>query len=82
MNRIWKHFTQPLLGMAALAMLPASAHAWEPSGGDLTRTVMAGDFTGYFANISVWLNKGTQTLRFSAPYQRGIAVRWFELKLK
>ena len=32
--------------------------------------------------VSVTLNRGTQTLRVSAPYQRGIAVRWLELKLK
>ena len=32
--------------------------------------------------VDLKLNKGAQTLRISAPYQRGIAVRWFELKLK
>jgi len=32
--------------------------------------------------VEVKLKKGTQTLRISAPYQRGIAVRWLELKSK
>jgi len=30
--------------------------------------------------VDVKLNKGPQTLRISTPYQRGIAIRWFELK--
>lgn len=32
--------------------------------------------------VDVTLNKGPQTLRMSTPYQRGIALRWFELKSK
>jgi len=32
--------------------------------------------------VEIRLKKGVQTLRVSAPYQRGIAVRWLELKLK
>ena len=32
--------------------------------------------------VDVKLNKGKQTLRISAPFQRGIAIRWFELKSK
>lgn len=31
------------------------------------------------APVAITLNKGSQTLRISAPFQRGIAVRWFEL---
>jgi len=30
--------------------------------------------------VDIALEKGTQTLRLSTPFQRGIAVRWFELK--
>ena len=32
--------------------------------------------------VDLKLDKGVQTLRISAPFQRGIAVRWFELKAK
>ena len=32
--------------------------------------------------VDLKLNKGTQTLRISAPFQRGVALRWFELKSK
>jgi hypothetical protein len=32
--------------------------------------------------VDIRLNKGTQTLRISAPFQRGVALRWFELKSK
>ncbi|MEI6674990.1 MAG: hypothetical protein WCO57_07420 [Verrucomicrobiota bacterium] len=32
--------------------------------------------------LDIKLNKGQQTLRISAPMQRGVAFRWFELKLK
>jgi hypothetical protein len=32
--------------------------------------------------VDMKLNKGTQTLRISAPFQRGVALRWFELKSK
>jgi hypothetical protein len=30
--------------------------------------------------VDLTLEKGTQTLRLSTPFQRGIAVRWLELK--
>ena len=32
--------------------------------------------------VDIKLDKGTQTLRISAPFQRGVALRWFELKSK
>ena len=32
--------------------------------------------------VDVKLEKGTQTLRISAPMQRGVAIRWFDLKAK
>jgi hypothetical protein len=37
---------------------------------------------GTTAEVNIRLNRGTQTLRLSAPFQRGIALRWFELKLE
>jgi hypothetical protein len=32
--------------------------------------------------IDIRLNQGAQSLRISAPLQRGVAIRWFELKAK
>jgi len=32
--------------------------------------------------VDLKLNKGVQLLRISAPLERGVAIRWFELKLK
>ena len=32
--------------------------------------------------VDIKLEKGKQTLRISAPFQRGVAVRWLELKSK
>ena len=37
---------------------------------------------GTTEEVELRLKEGTRTLRFSAPYQRGIAVRWFELNSK
>ena len=33
-------------------------------------------------SVDVKLTKGPQTLRISIPYQRGVAIRWFELNSK
>jgi len=37
---------------------------------------------GTTEEVSLALSKGVQALRFATPYQRGIALRWFELKPK
>ena len=37
---------------------------------------------GTTSPVDIKLEKGKQTLRISAPFQRGIAIRWFELKAK
>ena len=37
---------------------------------------------GTTPEVTFKLNKGVQTLRISAPLQRGVALRWFELKAK
>jgi hypothetical protein len=34
------------------------------------------------AAVDIKLSRGTQTLRVSTPFQRGVTLRWFELKLK
>jgi hypothetical protein len=48
-------------------------------------TVQVPNTTGLWETTpaaNIRLEKGTQTVRISAPYQRGIAVRWLELRLK
>jgi len=55
------------------------------SGDNKLATLKIPNTTGLWTTteaVELKLNKGTQTLRISAPYQRGIAVRWFELKSK
>jgi len=54
-------------------------------GTDKLATIQIPNTTGLWGTteqVSIPLKKGTQTVRFSAPFQRGIAVRWFELKAK
>ena len=54
-------------------------------GGKKLATIQVPNTTGLWGTtepVSVKLDKGTHTLRFSAPYQRGIAVRWLELKAR
>ena len=34
------------------------------------------------AAVDIKLSRGTQTLRVSTPFQRGVTLRWFELKFK
>jgi hypothetical protein len=40
-----------------LLLLPMNSHAWEPSTKELDAAINAGDFAGYFTNISTWLNQ-------------------------
>ena len=42
-----------------LASLPVTVYAWEPSANDLEAAINAGDFSGYFANITAWLDRKT-----------------------
>ena len=52
---------------------------------DKLTTIQIPNTTGLWGTTeegSIKLEKGAQTLRFSAPFQRGIEVRWFELKSK
>lgn len=45
------------LVMCGLSLLPlGSAQAWEPSATELDAALKAGDVSGYFSNISTWLN--------------------------
>jgi hypothetical protein len=53
------------------------------SGSRKLATVKIPNTTGLWGTtpeVELRLEKGTQTLRISAPFQRGIAVRWFDLK--
>jgi len=59
MNPVRIHTARLLAGLAALAMLPASVLAWEPRDDRLAEAIKAGDLTGYFANVSMWLNERT-----------------------
>lgn len=43
--------------LALSAFGQAPAHAWEPNAGDLDAAIKTGDFGGYFANVSAWLNR-------------------------
>jgi len=73
MSQSKRHLTRLLLGMAALAALPTSARAWEPNDGDLAEAIKAGDFTGYLANISAWLNGKTPAAdKISEPAMLGL----------
>jgi len=52
------------------------------SGSTKLATIQVPNTTGLWGTtkeVRVKLSKGTQTLRFSAPYQRGIALRWIKL---
>lgn len=55
------------------------------SGTSKLATVKVPNTTGLWGTteaVDVKLGKGIQTLRVSAPFQRGVAVRWLELKPK
>jgi len=43
--------------LALLLAPPASLHAWEPNNKDLDAAINSGDFSGYFAGASAWLNQ-------------------------
>ena len=47
------------LVLVAVSLPAQHLRAWEPDGGDLTRAINTGDFGGYFANISTWLDRKT-----------------------
>ena len=52
-----KTLTQFVAGCIMLLSLPMNLYAWEPNAQELGKTVKSGDFAGYLANISTWLNK-------------------------
>ena len=40
-----------------VSWLPMTLHAWEPGAKELDAAIKAGDFTGYFTNMSAWLGQ-------------------------
>ncbi|HUX15397.1 MAG TPA: carbohydrate-binding protein, partial [Phycisphaerae bacterium] len=79
----------PATGTYGIIMRVAAANVDQvldiSSGTNKLATINIPNTTGLWTTteaVDIKLDKGTQTLRISAPYQRGIAVRWFELKPK
>jgi len=79
----------PATGTYALRMRTASPNFDQVldigSGSNKLATVKVPNTTGLWGTteaVDVRLDKGIQTLRVSAPFQRGVAVRWLELKPK
>ena len=55
------------------------------SGTNKTATVQVPNTAGLWGTtpaVNINLNRGMQTVRVSAPFQIGVAVRWIELKSK
>ena len=57
MRTLTKRVRETLTVCGVLLLLPPGAHAALPNAGDLDKAVNAGDFGGYFADISAWLNQ-------------------------
>ena len=88
MNEGWIEYTVdvPAAGVYGMIMRTAAANVDQKfdvsCGGTKLAAVDVPMSTGLWATtpqVDLKLARGTQTLRISAPYQRGIAVRWFEL---
>ena len=91
MTSSWIDYTLdvPATGTYALQMRTATPNLDQVldigSGTNKLATVKVPNTTGLWGTteaVAVKLDKGIQTLRVSAPFQRGVAVRWFELKSK
>ncbi len=59
MRTLEKHAAPLLLVAIAVLLLPGHVYAWQPNTNELTTSIDAGDFTGYFTNVSAWLNQKT-----------------------
>ncbi|NQT86601.1 carbohydrate-binding protein [bacterium] len=77
----------PAAGTYALTLRVATPNREQimnvESGKDKLATVDIPNTTGLWGTtepVSITLSQGVQTLRLSTPYQRGIALRWLELK--
>jgi hypothetical protein len=52
-----EHAAALFVACVAAVLLPASAYAWQPGGGDLARAINTGDFAAYLADATAWLNQ-------------------------
>jgi hypothetical protein len=91
MESSWMEYTLdvPAAGMYGLEMRVAAPNLDQvldvSSGTNKLATVKVPNTTGLWGTtpaVDIKLEKGKQTLTISAPFQRGIAVRWLELKPK
>ena len=91
MQKSWVDYTLdvPAAGMYGLKIRVAAPNTDQvldiSSGTNRLATVKVPNTTGLWGTtqaVDINLEKGRQTLRISAPFQRGVAVRYFELKPK
>jgi len=61
MNTNCKPAFYSFLAAALLGPLASALHAWQPNASDLDAAVKAGDFKGYLASATAWLNQKTPT---------------------
>ncbi|MEI8374261.1 MAG: carbohydrate-binding protein [Planctomycetota bacterium] len=52
-------FVEVLAACLMMLSLPVTVHAWQPNAKELDAAINAGDLSGYFANISTWLDQNT-----------------------
>ena len=57
MRTIGKLSINSLVACTLLCSLPSQIHAWEPNAADLDSAIKTGDFAGYLANATTWLNQ-------------------------
>jgi len=59
MNTLKTQTARLLVVCSMSLLLPVNLHAWEPSAKDLDAAINTGDFAGYSANSSAWLDQKT-----------------------
>jgi len=57
---IHKYLAASILTVCLFLLLANSSQAWEPSDAELDRAIGGGDFGGYFAEVSAWIDKKVQ----------------------
>ena len=91
MNESWVEYAVdvPTSGVYGVKMRVAAPNYKQvlniSSGKDKLATIKIPNTTGLWRTtqeVDVRLKKGVQTLRMSAAFQRGVAIRWLELKRK
>jgi hypothetical protein len=59
MRTLKKETVRLLIVCIVFLSLPGNLHAWQPNPNDLDAAINTGDFAGYFADISAWLDQKT-----------------------